>query len=258
MPKPNNQSANLTIDPNSDFQGISHARLKGILASVEMLLQEHSNSTPAHPVEVYARECHPQVDLIGGVQRIGLSARGRNFRRFAYQFSHEYAHILTNWQDRNNDCYKWFEETLAEFSSFYVLKSFAEIQQYDVSTEDWTEFLADVEQKHTDNRRNNFRIEPAAKARSWFLRCLPEMTKNDVIRELNGAIAAELLPHFIERPRLWRALAFLNRWDTGENRDFRDYLASWIETLRKSGESLDAVHVVAGVLYGEGSAPVSP
>ena len=257
MPTPHSQPADFSIDPSSDFQGIANAQVKEILVPVEMLLQERSCSAPAHPVEVYARDDHPQVDLIGGVQRIGLTAQQDRYLQYAYQFAHEYAHVLTNWQDGKNSRYKWFEETLAEFASLFVVQSFAESQEYGFETEEWIDYLEDVKRDHTDNRLKNYRIGPAVKARSWFPQLLPVLAKNDVIRELNGAIAAELLPHFMERPKLWRALAFLNRWDTGKNQDFRDYLASWTDMLRKSGESVNAVHVVSGVLYGEGSAAVA-
>ena len=250
-------SADFSIDSSADFQGITNARVMEILGPVEILLRKRFGSAPLHPVEVYKHDDHPRVDLVGGVQRIGLTAQRHFYMQYAYQFAHEYGHVLTNWQDKRNARYLWFEETLAELASLYVVQCFAEIRQYGFSTEDWTKYLTKVKRKHTDDRLKNYRIEATANARSWFLRFLPEMTKNAVIRELNGAIAAELLPHFMERPKLWWALAYLNRWDTSKNQVFRDYLASWTDTLRKSGENVDAVHVVSGVLYGEGSAAVA-
>lgn len=247
-------SADFSIDSSADFQGITNARVKEILVPVEMLLRKRFGSAPSHPVEVYERNDNPRVDLIGGVQRIGISARKHFYMKYAYQFAHEYGHVLTNWQDKRNARYLWFEETLAELASLYVIQSFAENQQYRFTEAQWIRYLEDIKEKYTAARLKKHGIVPMEDAHCWFLRLAPMMEENPLTRELNGGIAAELLPHFIERPELWRALAFLNQWDTSKNQDFRDYLGSWIDTLGKSGESVEAVQVISNLLYGEGSA----
>ena len=81
--------ADFSIDPQSNFNGPTHARVKEILTPVETLLTQVFARTPERLIEVYVRPEGPKVDLVYNVQRIGLSAQEHFYMQYVYQFAHE-------------------------------------------------------------------------------------------------------------------------------------------------------------------------
>ena len=194
------------MDPKSDFQGPTHHYIELQLHPTLQLLTEAFGRDPGFPIEVYRRWDKPKVDLESGVHRLGITASENYWMRYSYEFAHEVGHILTNWQLSKNHRYKWFEETLAELASLYVIAVYAIVSPYDFYTgQQWAAYLASVRQKRERGRRAQFGLEADAAALSWYSRIRPQMEENPTIRSLNGGIAFELLPHFVQDPELWKA-----------------------------------------------------
>lgn len=244
-------SDNLWVDPGSNFDGPHHSFIELQLAPALIRLTEAFEKEAGFPIEVYRRTDFPKVDLVNGVQRIGVTASKSFWMRYTYEFSHELGHVLTNWQLNRNESTKWFEETLSELASIYVIASYAAHPPSDMFTTDqWRDYLATVRSSYEKQRLEVFRISPSAKAASWFPRVHSQMEKNSLIRSLNAGIAYELLPHFLAKPSLWKACGYLNRWDTSQNQSFGDYLSSWILLLAQHGQDIETPHLVSRVLYG--------
>ena len=247
----NRAHADFAIDSRSDFGGLPHTRLREILAPVERLLVQYFGKTPGHVIEVYARPQGPRVELEGNVQRIGLSAGGRDYMRQVYQFAHEYTHVLTNWQDSKTRRYKWLEETLCELASLQVLTQFAALLPFGGYTaQQWLDYVNVVINDHTATRFQRYKIGQTTPPRTWYPKHRQQLASNSLIRELNGGIAFALLAQFIDRPSLWRAAGILNQWDTAKDRDIRRYLDSWTLASIRHGESPDAPRLIARVLFG--------
>lgn len=243
--------ADFSIDPQSNFNGPTHARVKEILTPVETLLTQVFARTPERLIEVYVRPEGPKVDLVYNVQRIGLSAQEHFYMQYVYQFAHEMGHVLTNWQDSDTRQFKWFEETICELASVYVIRIFAETRPYGVFTkEQWLAYVETVRKNHADQRFDRFGIGPTTPSRYWFPKVSRQLSYDSLIRELNGGIAFDILPHVLEHPHLWQAFAYLNQWDTSRDKDFRAYLNSWGRTLARNGQSLEMMRIVHRIIYG--------
>lgn len=239
------------VDPGSDFGGPHHSFIELQLAPALIRLTQVFEKEAGFPIEVYRRTDFPKVDLVNGVQRIGVTASEGFWMRYTYEFSHELGHVLTNWQLEKNYSHKWFEETISELASIYVIGSYAADPPSSMfTTEQWRDYLATNRSRYGEQRFEVFRIPPGAKAASWFPRVHSQMEKNSTIRSLNAGIAYELLPHFLEKPSLWKGCGYLNLWDTSENESFRDYLSSWILLLAQHGQEIETVQLVSRVLYG--------
>ena len=244
------QADELRIDPQSDFQGPAHHFIESQLRPTLQVLTEAFGRDPGFPIEVYRRQDFPHVSLVSGVQRVGITASEGFWMQYNYQFAHEVGHILTNWQLSKNNRFKWFEETLAELASLYVIAVYAKDSPYDFYTgQQWAVYLASLHEQQERDRRAQFGLAPDAATLSWYARFRPQMEDNPTIRSLNFAIAFELLPHFVQDPELWKACGYLNRWDTSRNGNFQDYLKSWTLTLARNGERVDAADLVTRLLY---------
>ena len=51
-----------------------------------------------------------------------LSARGRHWSQFAYQFSHELCHVLSDYERLRNTRNNWFHEALCELASVFTTR----------------------------------------------------------------------------------------------------------------------------------------
>lgn len=57
---------------------------------------------------------------------IQLTSRGRHWAQFAYQFSHEFCHALSDYERLRDNPNNWFHEALCELASVFTLRRMAE------------------------------------------------------------------------------------------------------------------------------------
>ena len=228
LPQPSQRSVSgesvkpavLSVDDNSGFSGHTDEWVVEILTPAYDRLVEGIGYSPEYPVEVYLRPAGPTVQLVGGKWRIGLAVDGNYYMQYVYQFSHEMGHVLISVDDGSD----WFEETLAQLASLYVIDSFAADPPWNgmFSSDQWMDYLGTVQQRYVDDRWNVYRIEESERVEQWLPRLKETLASDCCIRELSGGVAFELLPHFVERPELWQAAGSVNSDDAA---------ASFIEQL---------------------------
>ena len=56
----------------------------------------------------------------------GYSARDRKWAKFGYQFSHEFCHVLSNYENLKANPNNWFHEAICELASVFTLRRMAE------------------------------------------------------------------------------------------------------------------------------------
>ncbi len=75
--------------------------------------------TIEHPRVLYrCSQCEPYV--------IQLDTRGTYWSQYAYQFSHEFCHILSGYEHLKENPNQWFHETVCELASVFSLRRMAE------------------------------------------------------------------------------------------------------------------------------------
>ena len=183
-----------------------------------------------------------------GIQHIGLTANDdpaddalrQNEMWYVYEYVHELGHVLSNHEDRKQHRFAWFEETLSELASLHALRANggqgyanARIGKYAAMRAEFSDFDA------------------TGRVSDWYPYAIVQLGQDATIRELNGAIACELLPHFEADPTLWQSVTHINKW-SGRSEDFRSYLDSWTRLLASRGLPASAPDIVRAVLYGEG------
>ena len=156
-----------------------------------------------------------------------------------YQFSHELCHVLTNFDRHKGHKHRWFDETLCEVASLFVLHRLAELWKLEPpdAIVDATGFAPN---HHTYADRIAARY-PRLSRRDlpgWFAGVLPRLEVDPYQRELCGTIAVALLDALRTDPSLWRDCGHLNDWDPNGDPTFANYLGSWTSNLQEHG--LDA------------------
>lgn len=173
------------------------------------------------PITLHQRNEHGEI-----VMR--LDTEKTYWAQYAYQFAHEFCHVLCGYRNgyRGN---LWFEETLSETASLYVMRSMSRNWKTSAPYAHWADFR-DALRDYVDNivRKRDKVYEIYAKGLPEFYRAhQAELEKDPVAWELNGAMAIVLLHMFEEQPDRWEAVRWLNSTPPQEGDTFATYLQNW-------------------------------
>src|SRR5438132_1281700 len=121
---------------------------------------------------------------------------------------------------------KWFEETLCEAASLFVLGRMADSWKTRPPYPNWKDYAVSL-QNYRDERLAAAGLPSGTTLAAWFREREPSLRKDGTQRELNLRMAAAILPLFEESPGRWAAVASLNAVHGGADRSFPDYLRDW-------------------------------
>ncbi len=156
---------------------------------------------------------------------IQLDTQDLYWCQYAYQLAHEFCHILCGF-DEDWKGNLWFEESLCETASLFVLRRMAQSWLTSPPYEAWksyaphfTEYTEDIMDRRTAIANSRL---PA-----FYQKHQAELLKNPVDRDLNGTISLSLLRLLETTPHYWEAVTWLNSAPSKEGESFAAYLARW-------------------------------
>jgi len=172
---------------------------------------------------------------------------GKNYwAQYAYQFSHEFTHILANY-GRGGGQNKWFEEALAELGSIWTMRRMAEDWKTKPPYPNWKSYGPSLH-KYAQTLIDNTEVPDDLAA--WYSENKAELAKAADNRPLNRVVAVSLLPMFEKEPELWQSIASLNtlRGEERGSATFEQYLQAWHdEAPRKFGPRIRAIATRLGI-----------
>ena len=160
----------------------------------------------------------------GNEHLVHLDTGGRAWAQLAFQFSHEFCHIVCNYRDARNP-QKWFEETLCETASLYALRQMAVEWKTNPPYSNWKSYSTSLAGYADDRIRMH--TGPEGSLAEVYRANLTALEKTGTNRKLNTNIAVRLLPLFEATPAAWQTLRYLNLGPAEENAAFKSYLAGW-------------------------------
>lgn len=183
---------------------------------------------------------------------VRLNVRGTLWARLAYQFAHEFCHVVADprtWTGEG-DAFAWIEEALCETASLVALRSMARSWATDPPYPHWHNYsssLADYEAEQTSGPARS--LPPGMPFSIWFADRLPLLESNPFRRDDNTIIAKELLPTFETDRAAWRAVRFMHAWPRLPATQLSDFLTGWATACpaeyRQAVDSV-AMHLMAG------------
>jgi len=191
---------------------------------VAPIVVTHTNK---NPVALYQRGEN-------GEYRVRLHARESNWHLYAYEFAHEFCHILSNYEEnvgpgvsRYN---QWFEEALCETASLFTLKNLAATWKKKPPTPDLS---------GKDKKLNRFfdlliaeghrQLPQHSPLAIWLASNEEQLRRNPYQRKKNELVANLLLPLFERNPESWSTLSYLNLDPGDPGNNLRDYLLNWYQ-----------------------------
>lgn len=188
-------------------------------------------------IRVIPRSGSPRVLYERGPQGeyvVQLTARDERWFQYAYQFSHELCHILSNFdhKERNGETVatgnQWFEESLCETASLFTLKRMATSWTERPPARKWVGYGPMFASYAEKLLAESHRYLPANQSfGQWYAENQPSLRDNPYLREKNELVAAMLLPLFEQDPSMWKAIAYLNANPASAAKSFSEYLADW-------------------------------
>ena len=141
---------------------------------------------------------------------IYLSARDRYWCQFAYQFSHEFCHVLSNYDRLEGTPNNWFHESICELAAVFTLRRMAENWPANPPYPHWAgyaEALEDYSQELLS--RPEVKLPEGVTLQEWLSSHEGMLRKNEYHREENAIVAYALLPIFENTPTGWNAIRSL-------------------------------------------------
>lgn len=171
----------------------------------------------------------------GGEYVIHLTARDDRWYQYAYQFAHELCHVFTNFDhkartaERVAEHNQWFEESLCETASLFVLQQLAVKWASSPPTKNWLGYdqaLAGYARRLLSERHRYLAADQSLQ--TWFAARQASLHSDPYRREDNELVATTLLPLFEAHPEYWQAIKYLNPNEASAGKPFADYLRDWL------------------------------
>ncbi len=156
---------------------------------------------------------------------VQLDTGGLYWCQYAYQFAHEFCHILCGFDDdwRGN---LWFEESLCETASLFVLRRMAEEWTSEPPYEVWKSYAPRF-REYAEDVMNRRTVVSESRLADYYRKHRSRLAANPVDRELNGAISLILLRIMEAKPEAWESVTWLNSAPSKSGETFEAYLTKW-------------------------------
>jgi len=177
------------------------------------------------PIVLYVR--NPRGEIV-----IRLDTESTYWCQYAYQFAHEFCHVLCGY-DEDFQGNKWFEETLCETASLFVIRAMGKAWKDDPPYGHWKDFRHALREYADDVIAKREKVvEIYEKGLAGFYRAhRTELEANAGLRDLNGAMSLVFLRLFEEKPERWEAVRWLNQAPSPEGETFEEYLQKWRDAV---------------------------
>jgi hypothetical protein len=170
------------------------------------------------PIVIYQRGPH-------GEYLVRLGTGELLWAQHAYQFAHEFCHILCRYNGVPNRN-KWFEESLCETASLFALRRMSKAWAVQPPYPNWKDYGPALA-TYANERIDKARLPKGKTLAAWFREESPQLYANAALRDKNTVVAVALLPLFEAEPRHWESVAWLNDREPPKDQDLAQFLEQW-------------------------------
>ena len=159
---------------------------------------------------------------------IWLSARDRKWAKFSYQFSHEFCHVLSNYEKLKDNPNNWFHEAICELASVFTLRRMAERWPTHPPYPNWADYAAALKDYSQEwLSRQKAQLSKGVALRSWLSSHEQSLRLDKYQRQKNAVVAYVLLPIFESTPEGWNAI---QSFPTSSG-SLMEYLLDWYTSV---------------------------
>ena len=161
--------------------------------------------------------------------KIGLTVTGTYWSQFAYQFGHEFCHVMHKHDlFEDNDPNFWFREAICELANLWVLRRMSETWADDAPYRNWIDYRHSLAH-YAENLMNRATVQyegtGAAWIREWEDRLRSDRDFFDYARV--SQLSYKFLSIFEETPKAWNAI----RQMPVSRSKISEYMRAWHNTV---------------------------
>jgi len=232
-----NGKLEIVVD-NGGWGRVSTADIRAVLRSTAAEVWPYCAGERLKPIRVYHRDDFPLTEFLHdwrGRIRIGLHCGDSRWNQMAFQFGHEFCHALAQhtaialrgWHPPQH-ANLWFEESLCETSSLFVLRRLAVSWQQQTQFDVWRNYAPAMASYAGDRLAFPEHQLPAGTTFSaWFRENEPALRADARLREKNVIVARQMLPLFEAEPAGWDAMCYLNLGAHQQGKPLAQHLTEW-------------------------------
>lgn len=216
-----------------------------ILESAFVVLTKAFRKLPDETINVSWWPEHPRSLYDYRPYEIRINSEKLKWSKYVYQFSHELCHVLSNFDRCKEHKHKWFEESICEMASLFVLRELSHIWIVDPPQKvlEAAQF-APNHAAYVDKFIAEHKVPDREELIEWLASNISAMEQNSTNRDLNAIMSLSLLNLFLEDPSLWEECGYLNLWNAHDDTTFQDHLDSWEECLQENGFNIARVSTI--------------
>lgn len=191
--------------------------------------------------------------LLAGEAVVWLGTQGTVWAQVAFQFAHEFCHVIADPKTMPWDRFLWIEEAICETASLFALRCMAKTWAVAPPHPNWQDYSVKLEE-YVSGRMSEPEhcLPPGAQFHAWLADHLPLLEEDSGRREDNTVIAKELLPIFEGDPAAWRAIRHLHSWPRAPTATLADFFEGW--AIACPGEYRHGADAVGQLLNAESAA----
>jgi hypothetical protein len=155
-----------------------------------------------------------------------LDFDGPYWCQLSYQFAHELCHITCGYRETVSQSNKWFEESICETASLFVLRRLNETWKTAAPYKNWRSYAPNFG-KYADARIKESQLPEGKTLADWRKDNAAALEAKAEDRPRNNVVATALLPLFEAEPDHWAALRHLNDETPNHKETFQEYLQRW-------------------------------
>ena len=232
----------MCVAPNG-WGDASVINIRSLLQNTASHINDHLRDPVTASISVRRSDNGP-ITLIHestpAIHKVALSARDTFWCQYAYQFAHEFCHVMINPMTERRGPNAWVEETLCELASVFVLRRMAEEWKSQPPRGHYSEFapsLAKYAQKYLNDPQRS--LPAVSDLSEWISENEPALRRGPNFatmeqwdarqRNRMAVVAYALLPLFEQQPAsAWNAVKRLPVGnDATLNMPTSDYLQYW-------------------------------
>lgn len=227
--------AQIKLESTSEWGGAAPQDVQAVLDSVVNAIapytSQHSLGTVIvrHSTDV-PRSLYEKGEH--GEYIVQISASGNFWAQYAYQFSHEMCHLMSNYELAPNNAshQQWFEEAICEAFSLFTLDQMAKQWAENPPYPHWQAYAPHFsEYRQTNFDEPHRKLPTGMTLATWYQQNSPVLTADPYAqeRDLDEVVANQLLLVFAAKPENWVALNYLNLGDDGADKSLQSHLRDW-------------------------------
>lgn len=206
----------IEVVPSTSWQGSTSENVKAVC---ELVVRCFGVEQPC-PIRVEHRpneEPRALYERVHGTGQSQIRVSGGDELRWAqlaYQFAHEYCHILSNNRRPSHPTpWFWVQEALCEAASLFALRAMATQWVSDPPYPNWAEHAPRLAEYAKEQEQAVTVVPDGSSVPEWVGRRLEVLEADCYRREDNRVVAVHLLPYLeAKRDIAWQAVGYLNTW----------------------------------------------